>query len=451
MVGNHNRVFGMLRIRAEMRSYLQHLNLRMGEKNMMRSELGIDIEHDVNIHLENRKESRYFFAFIWLLYAVVYMTKNCYNGAMAGIVEAGILTKSQTGLITSVFYLLYAPMQIVGGKAADKYSPEKLIKVGLIGAALANLVIYLNQNYYIMMGAWAFNAVIQFGVWPSVFKIISSQLVRSDRKTMIFYISFASSMGLLLSYIVAAVLPDWKMNFSVSAGALAAFAVGLHIYEKHLNPLMKWDRTLVIPAGGQAGEQSGMSTCRLFAASGFFVMVVVFFLRSIISQTATSLSPVMLMESYEDVPAYMGNLLNLLVVGAGIAGTLLMKLVLYPKYIRNESTGVLVTLLITFPCVLILRGIGNINIAQAVLSLCGVSLCSSAGTLLNSYFNANYAKYGKSGLAAGISNSFSAFGFMATSYGMLKISEVSGWGMVTDVWVVLVVLALVLKGVVVCQ
>ena len=52
---------------------------------MMRSELGIDIEHDVNIHLENRKESRYFFAFIWILYAVVYMTKNCYSGAMAGI------------------------------------------------------------------------------------------------------------------------------------------------------------------------------------------------------------------------------------------------------------------------------------------------------------------------------------------------------------------------------
>ena len=284
-----------------------------------------------------------------------------------------------------------------------------------------------------------------------MFKIISSQLVRSDRKTMIFYISFSSSMGLLLSYIVAAVLPDWKMNFAVSAGALAVFAIGLHIYEKHLNPLMKWDRAPVKPMGGQSGEQSEMSTFKLFVASGFFVMVVVHFLRSIISQTATSLSPVMLMESYENVPAYMGNLLNLLVIGAGIAGTLLMKLVLYPKYIRNESVGVFLTLLITLPCTMVLRMIGAVNIAQAVLSLCGVSLCSSAGTLLNSYFNANYAKYGKSGLAAGISNSFSAFGFMATSYGMLKISEVSGWQMVMDVWVGLVVLALVLTVIVVWQ
>ena len=52
--------------------------------------------------------------------------------------------------------------------------------------------------------------------------------------------------------------------------------------------------------------------------SRFFVMAFVHLLRSIISLVATSLSPVMLMENYENVPAYMGNLLNLLVVGAGI-------------------------------------------------------------------------------------------------------------------------------------
>jgi len=417
---------------------------------MMRSQLGIDIEHDVNIHLENRRESRYFFVFIWLLYAVVYMTKNCYNGAMAAIVETGILTKSQTGLINAVFYLLYAPMQIVGGKAADKYSPEKLIKLGLLGAALANIIIYLNQNYYVMLGAWSFNAVIQFGIWPSVFKIISSQLVRSDRKTMIFYISFSSSMGLLLSYMVAAVLQDWRMNFSVSAVVLAVFAIGMHIYEKHLNPLMKWDRPVVKTVDG-AVDGIEMSTFKLSLTSGFFVMAFVLFLRSIISHVATSFSPVMLMESYENIPAYMGNLLNLLVIAAGIAGTLLMKLVLYPKYIRSEAMGVLLTLLFSLPCALVLRSIGKVNIAQAVLSLCVVSLLSSAGGLLNTYFTANYVKYGKNGLAAGISNSLTAFGYMASGYGMLSLSEVSGWAVVMDVWVILIVVAAVLSVLAVWQ
>ena len=126
----------------------------------MHSEIGINIEHDVNIHLENRMESRHFFVFIWLLYAVVMMTKNCFNAALTSIVAEGLLTKSQTGAFTSVFYLVYAPMQVVGGLAVDRYSPERLIKIGLFGAALSNLVIIFNQNYDVMLAAWAFNGII---------------------------------------------------------------------------------------------------------------------------------------------------------------------------------------------------------------------------------------------------------------------------------------------------
>ena len=139
----------------------------------------IDIERDVNIHLENKKVSRRFFWFLWVLYAVVGMTKNCYNGSLANIVSEGVLTKSQTAM----FYFVYTPFQIIGGMVSDRYSPERMIKIGFIGAAVANIVIFFNQNYYVMLGAWIFNGMIQFGIWPSVFKIVSSQLVRSERKT----------------------------------------------------------------------------------------------------------------------------------------------------------------------------------------------------------------------------------------------------------------------------
>ena len=114
------------------------------------------------------------------------MTKNCFSGALAGIVAEGVLTKSQTGFITGMFYLVYAPFQIVGGMVADRISPEKLIKFGLLGAFVANLIIFFNQNYYVMLITWICNAIVQFDIWPSVFKIVSSQLVRSDRTQMTF-------------------------------------------------------------------------------------------------------------------------------------------------------------------------------------------------------------------------------------------------------------------------
>ena len=116
-----------------------------------------DIEKDVNIHLENKHESRTFFWFLWVLYAVVSMTKNCYNGALASIVSEGILTKSQTGFITAMFYVVYTPLQIIGGMSTDRFSPERMIKIGLVGAAVANIIIFFNQNYYVMLAAWVFN------------------------------------------------------------------------------------------------------------------------------------------------------------------------------------------------------------------------------------------------------------------------------------------------------
>ena len=107
----------------------------------------INVEHDINIHLENRRVSRCFFVFIFTMYTLVCMTKNCFNGALADIVSEGVLTKSQTGLITAMFYIVYTPLHIVGGIAADKFSPERMIKIGLIGGAIANAVIFFNHNY----------------------------------------------------------------------------------------------------------------------------------------------------------------------------------------------------------------------------------------------------------------------------------------------------------------
>ena len=92
----------------------------------------INIEHDINIHLENKVVSRRFFLYIFAMYSLVCMTKNCFNGALADIVTEGVLTKSQTGFITAMFYIVYTPLQIVGGIFADKFSPELMIKIGFL-------------------------------------------------------------------------------------------------------------------------------------------------------------------------------------------------------------------------------------------------------------------------------------------------------------------------------
>ena len=409
----------------------------------MYSNVGINIEHDVNIHLEDRSESRHFFGFIWLMYAVVCMTKNCFNASLASIVAEGILTKSQTGIFTSAFYLVYAPLQIVGGLVADRYSPERLVKIGLFGGSIANIVIFFNQNYYVMLAAWIFNAIVQFGLWPGVFKIASSQLVRSDRNMMIFYISFSGYFGLLLSYIVGAVIIDWRINFAISAVVLLLCGILMDLYCRHLNPYMKWDKPEK-KADGEPKTDLSMSTAKLFGISGFFVVTVVAFIRHMLDQATKTLAPVMLMESYENLSPDVGNFLNLLIIMFGILGTVFVKVVLYPKRVRNELKGFMVLLLFALPITVILQLIGKISIIQMVLALSVNSALFNGGSLFISFYANNFVRYGKSATVAGIINAAGAVGIVVASYGFLRIAEIWGWQAVTTLWVGMIVAMIVL-------
>lgn len=395
---------------------------------------------DVNIHLENKSESRHFFWFIWIMYAVVYMTKNCYSAAMASIVQEGILTKSQTGFISGAFYIVYAPLQIVGGVVADRYSPEKLIIIGLSGGALANMIIFFNQNYYVMLITWLFNAVMQFAIWPSVFKIYSSQLCRSDRPKMIFYMSFSSTAGMLLSFLSAAVLPSWEYNFALSGISLFAFAVLMYVFSKHLNRFMKKDYTQDRDPDKAEVVAVKMSTFKLFLLSGLFTMLPVILIRAVVANSVQSLAPTMLMESYSDVSPSIGNLLNLFVVASGMIGTILIKKLYYPKYIRNELLAYMPIALLALPFLFIIKNIGNVGVSEVVISMCAISALMTAVTLMQSYFNMRYVRFGKNGTAEGIANCAGSLGIVLQNYVVLGIADSFGWTAVSNLWIILVLL-----------
>ena len=46
-----------------------------------------NVERDTHLHFENKPASWHFFIFLFALYSIVYMTKNCFNAALADIVN----------------------------------------------------------------------------------------------------------------------------------------------------------------------------------------------------------------------------------------------------------------------------------------------------------------------------------------------------------------------------
>ena len=396
-----------------------------------------------NKYLTNKRTSLYLFAFIFSMYSIVYMTKHCYSAAMTTLVYEGIMTKSQTGLINAIFYLVYAPFQIIGGRLADKHNPGRLIAAGMFGSALANLIIYLNQNYAVMIVTWSVNAIFQSVIWPATFKITSSNLALNHRQRGAFYISFASHIGLFLAYFVAMFVRNWQDNFLFSAISQFVLAIMISVIYPRTEKQMIEEHPAQRRSAGIMPDkyEAGLTNRILFQKSGLFALVAVTFLYGLIYAPKTFAS-VLLMESYENVSPFVGNFLFLFTIVAAVIGSFGARSV-YSRFINNEIKAHLLSVLLYIPCLVILLFMGKVPITAALSSLIAISLITGLH-FTTSYVSMRFARFGKNAEVAGIINCAAAVNLVVVNYGLASLADHCGWVVVTAVGLGMAVLAVLL-------
>ncbi|MBQ9985102.1 MAG: MFS transporter [Oscillospiraceae bacterium] len=397
-------------------------------------------------HLNDQKMSLFLFIYIWIMYAIVYWTKNCFSGAMASIVAEGIMTKSQTGLITAVFYLVYAPLQVVGGKLADRWRPDLLILIGLIGSGIANFIIYLNQNYYLMLIVWTLNSVVQSALWPSIFKIISSELAHEHRIRGVYYITFASTFGLCFAFISAALMSKWQNNFLLSSILLFIMAIIMAIVYPIAARRMVPDETgpaKALHEDFEHPEELDTRSFTMFKKCGLFILLPVVIARGLLGLGIKNMAPTLLMESYASVSPVVGNFLNIFIILSGLVGMYFVKR-LYPRRINDEVKGLGLIFTILIPVVALTLLVGKLPLSPMVIILCLIIALTEGSGLFTQYYTVKFAKYGKNGEVAGYINMAAAFGIVIQSYGVAKIADMWGWIAALAVLLALVIISVVL-------
>lgn len=390
-------------------------------------------------YLESKPLSIMLFVYLFMMYAVVYMTKSMFSSAMATIVEEGFMTKSQTGLINAVFWLVYALFQVVGGFAADKYSPHKLITIGLVGAIIANIVIYFNQSYPVMMAAWAFNAAMQFGLWPGVFKIVSTQTAPQIRGTAVFWLLFSTSVGLGFSMLIASFVNHWKQNFLVSVISLLIMLILYTVLNSFLEKRMVTKEV----KGSNDSEKTVKEKAPmlpLMFSSGLIAFLIVSLLRVAIDNGIKMMTPVMLMESYDSLPAAIATRISSVLIIFSALGTLVAGF-MKSNITKSEPKAQIIFYGASILPLLAVCFVGEISCIWILAALCvAVMLVHGAGPFSQSFVALRFEKYGRIGTVSGILNATASVGNILASYIFAKMAELMPWKAVGASWLMVIVL-----------
>lgn len=397
-------------------------------------------------YLDNKSLSIVLFASVFLLYSIVYMSKNAFSSAMAAIVEEGFMTKSQTGFINAVFWIIYAPFQIVGGIAADKYSPYKLIIIGLVGAMIANIIIFFNQSYPVILAAWSFNAAAQFGLWPGVFKIVSTQTAPDVRKSVVFWMMFSTSVGLGFSMLTASFVKHWQQNFLVSTIILFVTIVSFSVVYSFLERKMVVKESADTEMKKEKVKKAPMMP--LMLSSGLSVFLLVTLLRVAVDNGIKMMTPVMLMESYSELPAALATRISSILVIFSALGILIAGF-LKSRITENESKAQIILYALSLPALLLVCFLGRLHYIWilAALSL-SVSMMHGAASFGQAYIAVRFEKHGRIGTVSGLLNATASMGNILASYIFAKMAELMPWGTVATSWLMIVFVCIILCAVV---
>ncbi len=384
-------------------------------------------------------------------FSFISMTKNCFSSAMVFIVDAGLMTKFQTGTISAVFYVIYAVLQMLCGALTDKRNPERFITAGLLGAAISNIIVYFNQNYLVLLLAWSFNAVMQCAVWPAIFKIASSVICDSMRGVSLFFINISASVGGIASYVVAAAVnTKWELNFLISAIGLLLFAVFWELSVMYLKPMLR-ERTVIETPMSEINKKSdGVGFWKLAISGGILILFFIAIMRSAFDLGLKALAPSIINESYENVSAVIATLMSTIIIVVGILGTLFGS-VLYPRFIKNEALAVLILFSLAFPFICLMLLVGKINYIFIVVFLALiVFILSTASMFTSSYIANRFNKWNLGASVAGFINGGAALGIVVANMLFTALADKWGWHFTISIWVILALVSIFFAFVFLC-
>lgn len=173
---------------------------------------------------EKQKTRQGIFWAVTIGYGLFYVCRLSINVLKKGIVDDGIATESQLGIIGSALFFAYAVGKFCNGFLADRVNLRLFMSGALLICAIVNAVLAIGVPFWLFVVLWALNGWFQSAGAPCSIISLKRWFDPNNYGTMYGYWSASHNIGEALTFSLTAVVVSlWGWR----AGFLSAAAIGL--------------------------------------------------------------------------------------------------------------------------------------------------------------------------------------------------------------------------------
>ena len=240
-------------------------------------------------------------ALLFIGYAGYYLGRVTVPVALPVIGDAFGYSNTQTGLILSVYFAVYAASKLVNGLLGDRVGGKAMFFIGVIGSALMNAAFGFGQELLFFVVIWGVNATFQTMGWLAIMPILARWYPSRESGRVTGFMSISYQLGDFLARASAAVVIvalGWSGLFWAHAALLALLGVALYRFVRP-EPPVAGAAARPEAAGGSReasrevapattvgvsprGRDAGRWRRRMLSSPAFWVMCTSYLLLSII-------------------------------------------------------------------------------------------------------------------------------------------------------------------------
>ncbi|MCD7901823.1 MAG: MFS transporter [Bacteroides sp.] len=168
-----------------------------------------------------------FFVSATLGYGLYYVCRMSLNVIKKPLVDEGILTEQQLGIVGSALFFTYAIGKFTNGFLGDRVNITRFMGVGLIISSLINLFLGMSHSFWVFVILWGINGWVQSMGAPSSVVGLSRWYTDKERGSYYGFWSASHNIGEAITFIATAFvvsIAGWRWGLSAAgiAGLVGA-------------------------------------------------------------------------------------------------------------------------------------------------------------------------------------------------------------------------------------